>query len=156
MNNESQIRLSINSGRLQARVEGRAEPLYVRIMYARPLSARTEVVLLDEDSQEVATLASLDVLDEPSQQAARAALIDRYQVPRITRILQAQFQHGSRYFDVETDRGRVTFVVREPGKNVSWLTDGQLIIRDTMGNPFEVPDVDALDKKSRRWIKLML
>ena len=149
-------RLTFEAGRLHAHLPDRDAPVPVRILYARPLSARTEVVLLDDDSNEVLTLPSIDTLDDDSRATARAALDERYQLACVTRVHRVQLTFGTRYFDVETDRGATTFAVREPGKNVTWLTDDHLIVRDTMGGRFEVPSVGALDAASQRAIRAML
>ena len=156
MAEDPKLTLAWNGGRLQATVADRNEPVSVRIMYAQPLTARREIVLLDGDSKEVATLHGLEELDERSQEVARAALADRYHLPQITRVVRAVFQYGTRYFEVETDHGSVTFALREPGKNVSWLTQDRLVLRDTMGGPFEVPSLAALDSRSRRLLTAML
>ena len=149
-------RLTLESGRLLARIEGRDAPVPVRIVYARPLSARTEVVLLDDESHEVAAFSGLHELDEASRAAAQRALDERYLMPRITRVVATELRFGTRYLEVETDRGATTFAVREPGKNITWLSDDHVVLRDTMGGRFEVPSVAALDPASRRRLRAML
>ena len=55
-----------------------------------------------------------------------------------------------------TDRGSRWFALREPGKNVLWITPTRLVLRDTAGNRFEIPDLTALDPRSRRRVGIAL
>ena len=63
-----------------------------------------------------------------------------------------QERFGTRYWKVETDRGPRWFALREPGKNVTWISATRVVLRDTAGNRFEIPDLEALDGRSRRWV----
>ena len=74
----------------------------------------------------------------------------------IRQVKRVDVRFGTRYWEVETDRGPRWFALREPGKNVTWLDDGHLVLRDTAGNRYEIVDVTALDGASRRWVGLSL
>ncbi len=41
---------------------------------------------------------------------------------------------------------------RHPGKNVTLLGERHLVLRDTAGNRYEIPDTAALDPRSQSWI----
>jgi hypothetical protein len=64
--------------------------------------------------------------------------------------------HGHRYLKVQTNRGFRYFNLKEPGKNVTHVTDDHLVIRDSMGNRYEIQSVKALDAESRQRLELVL
>jgi hypothetical protein len=140
------------NGRLFARSPQRGDEVAVTVRYLRPLTSRTEIVLLDGKGLEVVTLMTMDGLPAEQRRVLEEALKERYHLVTITRVLDVDVLFGTRYWRVETDRGSTRFALREPGKNVTWLGQRHLVLRDTAGNRYEVPDTDALDARSRRWI----
>lgn len=135
---------------------GDGEPVAVTARYLRPLTSRTEIVFLDEKGREVATVLGLEGLDGDARALVEEALRERYCMATILRVRSIDVRFGTRYWEVDTDRGPRWFALREPGKNVTWLDEGHLVLRDTVGNRFEIPDVGALDRSSQRWIGLSL
>jgi len=126
------------------------EEVPVRMVWVRPISGRgLEVSLLDEKKKELLMLRSLDALDEESREIAVTELQRRYLVPRIVRVLSTSAHFGNRYWDVDTDRGRRKFVLRDPNKNATWLTEDHLLLRDTTGNCYEVNPFSGLDRHSK-------
>ncbi len=123
----------------------------VRLVWARPLTARGgELAIVDEKKREHALLPGLDALSPESRVVAELALGERYLIPRITRVLKTRIHLGTRYWTVETDRGPRRFAMREPRKNLHWLTPRErCLIRDTMGNRYEIEALSALDAVSR-------
>ena len=123
----------------------------VKLAWARPVSGRgREVCILDAaTSKELVMLESLDGLDDASRLVAEDALALRYLVPRITSIVRAYVSFGNRYFDVQTDRGPRQFLIKDPNTNVIHVTDDRLMIRDVIGNRYEIASVAALDPRSR-------
>jgi hypothetical protein len=138
------------SGRLFAQSD-RGE-VAVTARYLRPLTSRTEFVLLDDKGREVATVMEPDALSPEQRAMIDAALRQRYHLVTISKVLHVDVLFGTRYWSVETDRGPRQLALREPGKNVTWLGERHLVLRDTAGNRYEIPDTDALDARSRRWI----
>ncbi|GMV05150.1 MAG: hypothetical protein AMXMBFR53_14290 [Gemmatimonadota bacterium] len=143
--------LTRRDGRLFLQREG-AEPVEVTVRYLRPLTARTEVVFLDAKGREVATVAGLGAMAEADRAVAEEALRERYHLPVIERVHEIDVRFGTRYWQVDTDRGPRWFALREPGKNVTWIGPSHVVLRDTAGNRFEIPDLEALDGRSRRWV----
>jgi hypothetical protein len=128
--------------------------LPVRIVWARPVSGRgEEICFLDEDKREVLMLAGLDGLDEQSRRIAEKELEKRYLIARVTRVNRTTAQFGSRYWDVETDRGRRRFAMKDPHRNIVWVTDDHLIMRDTLGNRYEIRSLAELDASSRAQVE---
>lgn len=122
----------------------------VKIVWARPISGKgQEIAVLDEKKKEVLMVAGLDGLDPDSRKIAEQELERRYLIPKITRVIRAHASFGSRYWDVVTDRGRRRFVMKDPTKNVIWPGGDRVIIRDTLGNRFEIESLAALDDRSR-------
>lgn len=136
-------------GQVFASVNG-AEEVPVRVVWARPLTGQGQCVsLLTEDKEEVAMVNDVAELDEASRKVAERALRERYLLSRITEVHSTDPHFGNRYFDVETDRGPVKFILKDPNRNVTRVTEDHLILRDTQGNRYEIPSLSNLDAKSR-------
>ncbi len=134
----------------------REEP--VRLVYGRPVSARDgEIAVMEADgSKELAWLVSLEDLDPDSRELARETLWQSYRMAKIDRVVDSHVNHGHRYLKVETDRGPRYFNLKEPGNNVTYLTSDHLVIRDSMGNRYEVESLRALDEESRERLDRVL
>lgn len=143
-------------GRLWLRRAGQDEPVAVTARYLRPLTARAEVVFLDGKQREVVTVTGVEALAGEERALLEAELRARYHLSVIRRVKRIDVRFGTRYWEVETDRGPRWFALREPGKNVTWLDDAHLVLRDTVGNRFEIPHLGALDPASRRWVGMSL
>lgn len=148
--------LSRRDGRIWLKTPDRDEPVAVTVRYLRPLTARAEIVFLDDQHREVLTAAGIDAVEIPARATIEAALRERYFLTEITRVVSIDVTFGTRYWEVETDRGPRWFALREPGKNVIWLGEDHLVLRDTAGNRYEIPDLAVLDARSRRWVRLSL
>lgn len=130
---------------------GDEEAVPVRLVHARPISAPdSEISVMDiKGKKELAWLDSLDVLDKASRALAEDYLWRSYRMAKISRITDSYVNHGHRYLRVETDRGPRYFNLREPGKNITRLSEDHLIIRDSMGNRYEIMSIAELDEASR-------
>jgi hypothetical protein len=144
--------LAARNGRLHAKRPGSEEEVAVTVRYLRPLTARTEIVLLDDKGREIATLMCPEEIPIEQRRLLEGALKDRYHLVAITKVNDVEVLFGTRYWSVETDRGPRSFALREPGKNVTWLHERRLVLRDTAGNRYEIADTAALDATSRRLI----
>lgn len=130
----------------------------VQLVYARPLSRRGCGISVVESSSknELFWLDNVDKLDPDSQSVAAAALQDRYRIATIRSVGASEVNHGHRFLKVDTDKGDRYFNLREPGKNVTHVTSDHLIIRDSMGNRYEIPSIAALDPVSRERLDRVL
>lgn len=140
------------NGRLWLERPDRDAPVAVTPRYLRPLTGRAEIVFLDDKDREVVTIRSIDALQGEGRRLVETALQRRYHLAVIRRVDRLEVRMGTRYWHVVTDRGPRAFALREPGKNVSWLSDHHIVLRDTAGNRFEIPDLRALDPRSRRLV----
>jgi hypothetical protein len=104
---------------------------------------------LRKGKREVCTLPGLHALDESSRRVAEDELAERYLIAAVTRVRSVRIEFGRRYFDVETDRGARTFLLTDPNRHALSLPPDRLLLRDSMGNRYEVASVGALDGRSR-------
>lgn len=146
---------------LLAVIEGASadeEPVAVKLVCARPVSApESDIAVLSvEDKEELAWLESLEDLDEGSREKARRHLWRRYRIAKVKAVTESHVNHGHRYLRVQTDRGDRYFNLREPGTNVTYLSDDHLVVRDSMGNRYEVSSLAALDEESRENLERVL
>ena len=129
----------------------------VRLVWARPISGRgKEICILDEKKRAVLMLPGLDALDADSRKIAKEELERGYLIPRITRVISARPRLGHRYWEVETDCGPRRFATRDPRKNVTRITGEHLVIRDVLGNRFEINPFSGLDPESRAQVEMVI
>jgi len=143
-------------GRLLLPPTGGGEAIPVTVRWLRPLTDRSGIVFLDAKGREVLTARSLDAIAPGVRPAVERELRERYVLPTIERVRRIQVRFGTRYWEVDTDRGPRWFALKEPGKNVTWLSERRLVLRDTAGNRYEITDLDALDPASRRAVRSTL
>ena len=140
---------TLRGGRLWLERSDRDEPVAVTPRYLRPLTGRTAIIFLDQKDREVVTIASLDALSGEGRRLVEVALRDHYHLSIIERVESIEVRMGTRYWQVKTERGARAFALREPGKNIVWLSDTHMVLRDTAGNRYEIPDLTLLDARSQ-------
>ncbi|MCD6365318.1 MAG: DUF1854 domain-containing protein [Planctomycetes bacterium] len=123
----------------------------VRLAWARPLTGRGSqvTVMHARKKEEVALLDGFEHLDETSRAIIEEELERRYFMPQIRKVLNTSILFGSRYWRVETDRGPRQFLMKSPETNTIWITDDHCLLRDTMGNCYEIESFERLDRASR-------
>ena len=123
----------------------------VRLAWVRPLTDQGgEVSILRAGKkEEIAMLRDLGRLDPASRDILVEELQKRYFLPKITRVVKATAIFGNRYWHVETDRGTRKFLMKSPETNATWLTDDRCLLRDTLGNCYEIESFETLDRVSR-------
>lgn len=116
-----------------------------------PISNLDEyITLLDSAGKEVALVRKLSDLDADSEEALRRIFADYYMVPQILSVLDSEEKFGSLKWKVRTDRGDVSFRINNRHNDIKVLYGTRrMIIRDSNDNRYEIPDLDALDKRSR-------
>lgn len=109
------------------------------------------ISLLNKEEKEVGFVRDMEELDEPSQKALEECFREYYMIPKILRLLESEDKFGSLKWTAETDRGTVTFRIRNRHSDIKQLHGTKrIIIRDSNDNRYEIPDYTALDSHSNR------
>ncbi len=151
--NINKFKLQRKLGKVFIKYIDSEKEIAVKIVWARPVSGRgEELSILTEKGKELETLAGLNVLEEKCAVIATEELEKRYLIPKITQVKKARTCSGNRYMEVETDRGSKTILIKDPNSNVIWFTNDRLMIRDTLGNRFEILSLTGLSNNSQKEI----
>jgi len=110
------------------------------------------VSIRDDDGKEIVLLRSLDGLPAATRDLIEQDLAEKFFVPKIKRISSYRAEFGVVYISAETDRGDVTFQIRNRD-DVRILSSRRGLFRDVDGNIYEVEDLLALDRASQRHIE---
>lgn len=111
------------------------------------------LVLLDKDGEQKAIIRNAENLMPDSKQVVLNVLEEYYMIPRITKFIKMTDKFRIWMWTAETDRGTITFEVRNHVSTVKPLYDGRVLIKDANDNRYEIPDWRKLDKKSRRLLE---
>lgn len=113
-------------------------------------NANMYITLLDQDEKEVAFVRDLEELDPDSAKALQECFKEYYRIPQITRLIASEEKFGSLTWTVETDRGVVSFRIRNRHSDIKCWNNARILIRDTNDNRYEIDDYKLLDTHSRR------
>jgi hypothetical protein len=117
---------------------------------AFPIQApERDISLLDTDGHEVAWVDELARVPEPAQGLIRAALGEREFMPEIRAILGVSTFSTPSTWQVRTDRGNTSFVLKGD-EDIRRLAANTLLVTDSHGIQFLIRDMTALDRESRR------
>ena len=109
------------------------------------------ITLLNKEEKEVGFVRDVEELDKASREALEECFREYYMVPKILHLLESEDKFGSLKWKVETDRGVVTFRIRNRHSDIKQLHGTKrVIIRDSNDNRYEIPDYTALDPHSSR------
>jgi len=117
---------------------------------AFPIQApERDISLLDADGHEVAWVEELARVPEPAQALIREALAEREFMPEIRAILGVSSFSTPSTWQVRTDRGDTSFVLKGD-EDIRRLAGNTLLVTDSHGIQFLIRDMTALDRESRR------
>lgn len=123
---------------------------------AFPLAAPDEgLSLVGSDGHELAWIERLSALETAARELIEEELAPRELMPRIQRILSVSTFATPSSWQVETDRGPVTLLLKSE-ESIRRLGRGRLLILDSHGLAFELPDQFALDRHSKRLLNRFL
>lgn len=123
---------------------------------AFPLSAPDDgISLVGPDGRERAWIDRLEHLPVPQRDWVAAELAARDFAPVIRRIRSVSGFAMPSIWDVETDRGDHRLVIKAE-EAFRRLPSGELLISDSHGIGYRMPDMAALDPQSRRWLDRFL
>ena len=114
------------------------------------------ISVLNKDGREYAMILNLAEMPEEAQEIIRAELDRKYLCPTVTRIKSLKEKLGYSFWEVETDKGDMSFSMHDTYRNIARVGDGMLIISDVDGNRYRIDDVAKLDRKSFKRIELYL
>lgn len=134
----------------------------VILQRAFPLSLPNAYIAVKEAAEhrdmgkELGIIKNLADLSEKNRSLVEEELAIRYFVPQITKITSLKDEYGSVYMTVETTAGEKKIVVPNQASNFIRLSQDRLLLLDVDGNRFEIPTLAALDKKSLRFLEVVL
>lgn len=107
------------------------------------------ITLLDKNEKEVGFVRKLDEIDEESRKVLEECFKEYYMIPKISRLLECEDKFGMLKWTVDTDRGVITFQIRNRHSDIKKLYGtNRVIVRDSNDNRYEIPDVTVLDSRS--------
>jgi len=123
---------------------------------AFPIAAPQEgIALLSADGHELAWIARLTDLPEDARALVEKELASREFVPEIRRLRRVSSFATPTTWEMETDRGDTSFVLKGED-DIRRLGASSLLIADSHGIQFLIRDLDALDKTSRKLLDRFL
>lgn len=108
------------------------------------------IALMDREGNEIAVIRDINDLMPESKAAVESCLYEYYMIPKIKRFLKMSEKFKIWMWTAETDKGIYTFEIRNHLTAVKPLYDGRVLIKDANDNRYEIPDIQKLDKKSRK------
>ena len=135
------VRLTMKDGRVYEDLEPRKLfPITNNTMY---------ISLLDSDEKELGFVRDLEEIDEDSRRALEECFAEYYMIPKITKVLRCVDKFGVLKWTVETDRGEITFSIKNRHSDIKrFHGTPRVIIRDSNDNRYEIPDITKLDRRS--------
>ena len=107
------------------------------------------ICIVDAKGHELACVEQIDSLAEPLRKVLLEALATRDFVPVIHSIKSVARAAEGHLWTVITDRGETSFKT-ENDESIQQLGGGRLVVVDQYNTRYLIPDVNALDAKSRQ------
>ena len=114
------------------------------------------ISVMDERQSEVGIIRSVSLFAGAGEEMLRTELSRRYYAPVIDKILSVKERYGFSYWRVQTAEGNVSFTLHDTYRSIIRAGGGRVVLLDVNGNRFEIPNVEALDRKSYKKIELYL
>ena len=114
------------------------------------------ISVMDEEQREIGIIRDVTAFDEATRTLLTDELNRRYYAPEILSIISFKERYGFSYWKVKTPDGEVSFTLHDTFRSIIRAGEKRMILLDVDGNRFEIPDVDALDRRSYKKIELYL
>lgn len=114
------------------------------------------ISVMNEEQEEIGIIRRLDDFSGEGRALLEEELNRRYYAPIIEEILQVKERYGFSYWRVRTKEGEVRFTLHDTYRSIIRAGEHRVIMLDVDGNRFEIPDVNALNRKSYKKIELYL
>lgn len=123
---------------------------------AFPIAAPDQgLALVNADGRELAWIESLAALPAQVRQLVEEELASREFLPQIRRIRHVSSFATPSTWEVETDRGDTSFVLKGE-EDIRRIAQVALLIADSNGIQYLIKDLQALDKASRKLLDRFL
>ncbi len=143
-------------GRLVFTDETGTEHAGIVPVQAYPIEAPGEnVSLVSADGHELVFIAQLSGLDSETRQLVLDEIAERDFMPVIDRLESVSTFATPSTWQVQTDRGVTSFVLKGE-EDIRRLQNGGLLITDSHGLTYRIHDMRALDRNSRRLLDRFL
>jgi hypothetical protein len=110
------------------------------------------IAILNRKGEELAWIADLTELPAAERQFLEEELSRRHFLPVVMRIHAVEGITDPTTWDVDTDRGRTTFQLRSE-EDIRRLPSGRVVLVDSHGIRYLIPDYRKLDAASRRLLE---
>ena len=114
------------------------------------------ISVMDEEQCEIGIIRRIDDFAECGKELLCNELNRRYYAPVILAILGMKERYGFSYWRVRTEEGEVRFTLHDTFRSILHVGENRVLFLDVDGNRFEIPNVEALDRKSYKKIELYL
>lgn len=114
------------------------------------------VSVLDRENNEIGIIRSIDAFPEETQTLLRRELNRKYHIYTIKAIRSVNEKFGYSYWKVKDAEGDREFTVRDAYRSITKITADRITVTDVDGNRFEIPSLEALDRRSFKKIELYL
>ena len=114
------------------------------------------ISVMNEEQAEVGIIKSISLFEGVGEELLRTELRRRYYAPVIDKIISVKERYGFSYWRVHTPEGNVNFTLHDTYRSILRASHNRVVLLDVNGNRFEIPDVNALDRKSYKKIELYL
>lgn len=157
MNNVNKFTLQRNAaGRLVCTLADGTVHVNVTPVRAFPLAApEADVALMNQEGHEIVWIARLAALPDNEKALIEAELASREFMPEVSRITGVSSYAVPSTWNVVTDRGNASFVLKGE-EDIRRLPNNGLLIADNHGILFRIRDHKALDRHSRKILQRFL
>jgi hypothetical protein len=157
--NEIQIDFSLEHdsfGRLVLIESGGTKRVGVEPVRAFPMTDPQQgLSLVSAEGRELVWIDDITRLPAKTRQILNEELAAREFAPQIRRVLDISLEVDPCEWEVETDRGRTKFVLKSE-EDVRRLDGKRALVIDAHGIRYLIPDVQSLDRQSRRILERYL
>ena len=149
-------RFYLKNNFLYVQFEGKDERAFLCRQF--PFELQWEFIsVMNEDGDEIGIVRDIALFrDDETHALLETELRRRYYSPVIDRIISVKERYGFSYWKVHTAEGEVSFTLHDTYRSIIRAGGGRVVLLDVNGNRFEIPNVEALDRKSYKKIELYL
>ena len=110
------------------------------------------ISILDAKGEELLWIDTLDEVPNDQRLLLENELAKGHFLPEVKRILSIEGSAEPTNWQIETDRGTTRFILKH-GEDVRRLMGHRVLLVDSHGIRYLIPDLKLLDSASRRWME---